>query len=74
MKRTRDFLQWVLAFAAVFIMSLDFWSWQATNRPNVFGLPSWIYYYIILQIIFVILLMLFTVTFWRQKDQDDGLG
>lgn len=74
MKRKQDLLMYILAFAGVFVLSLDFWSWHDTNRPNVFGLPSWIYYYILIQIIFVILLMLFTVTYWNQKDQDDGVG
>jgi len=39
--------RYVWLFAALFVLSLDFWAWGAV-QPFIFGLPYWITYFVVL--------------------------
>jgi hypothetical protein len=37
-------------FSAIFILAMDFWAWGKI-QPLVWGIPSWIYYFVVLSAI-----------------------
>ena len=50
-----DWPQWLLSgyfyfFSAIFILAMDFWAWGKV-QPVVWGIPVWIFYFVILSAI-----------------------
>jgi hypothetical protein len=57
---------WYLVFILLFSFSLDFWGWNK-SRPVIFGLPLWIYYFLILTLLTSVVFYIFSKYFWRIK-------
>lgn len=62
---------WIVGFTLIFTLSLDFWAWEEPIIPNAFGLPSWVYYFVMLQIIMIVAVLLFAGTYWREKEEEN---
>ncbi|MCH8904842.1 MAG: hypothetical protein IIA45_13125 [Bacteroidetes bacterium] len=59
---------WVIVFLLVFALSLDYWNWDKTVIISYLGLPGWIYYFVLLQILFITVLIVFTKIYWRDDE------
>ena len=57
-------LPWVMGFAAIVVLSLDFWNWGAA-MPLLFGMPYWVVAFIALNLIISIYYLLFCRFYWR---------
>ncbi|BAY85007.1 hypothetical protein NIES267_45050 [Calothrix parasitica NIES-267] len=56
---------WYFSFSVMFFLSLDFWYWQPKVSFSVFYLPPWVIYFIGLQILLSLMLLIFTLKFWK---------
>lgn len=56
---------WALAFIFLFVLSQDFWGWNATIVLSLWSMPSWIYYFLAIDIMLVIVIWAFTKYFWK---------
>ncbi|NEP09232.1 MAG: hypothetical protein F6K14_03110 [Symploca sp. SIO2C1] len=56
---------WFFCFTLIFFLSLDFWSWEQEISFSWFYLPTWLFYFIGLQIVLIIALLVFSLTFWE---------
>lgn len=64
---------WFFLFSIIFLLSLDFWSWKQGTSLLFFQLPSWLFYFVLLQIILTIALLIFAHKFWKtpmEKEND----
>ena len=55
---------WFFCFTILFLLALDFWSWQEDITIGFWHLPVWIFYFIGLQTSLAIALLIFTQQFW----------
>ena len=55
---------WLLIFAIIFLLSMDFWAWNRKVELYWLNLPGWVYYFIGLQVLFIIALIVFAYGFW----------
>lgn len=61
---------WLFSFTVLFFLSLDFWSWERETTFAWLGLPGWVFYFMGLQIILAIALLVFTITYWQTESQE----
>ncbi len=59
---------WFFVFVVFFVLSLDFWAWNAYN-PLFFGLPFWVFYLIFITVLLTFVYYFFCLFFWR-VDED----
>jgi len=60
---------WILAFAVLFLLSLDYWIWDEPVVLGLWGFPTWIYYFVVIQVVLTILIYLFAKYFWKSGDE-----
>lgn len=61
-------LFWLFAFVAIFLFSQDFWRWDDVVADSFLHIPSFIYYFILLQLILSCLLYLFSKHYWSKNE------
>lgn len=61
---------WFFCFTIIFLLSLDFWAWQRESSISFFYLPDWVFYFIGLQIVLAVALLLFSLKFWKSSAED----
>jgi len=59
---------WFFCFTILFLLCLDFWAWTESPTWMLFGLPSWIFYFIGLQLLMAIALTIFANQYWQTTD------
>ncbi|WP_207554303.1 MULTISPECIES: hypothetical protein [Moorena] len=62
---------WFFCFTVIFLLSQDFWSWQQDISFSLLHLPPWVFYFIALQILLAVALLLFVVNFWETSSKED---
>ena len=60
---------WIFCFTIIFLLSLDFWSWQQDISFSLLYIPTWIFYFIGLQIILSLTLLFFSLKFWNTSSK-----
>ena len=60
---------WFFSFTLIFLLSLDFWSWEQTTSFSWFNLPTWLFYFTSLQIVLSLALLGFSLTFWKTSSK-----
>ncbi len=60
---------WTLLFVALFLLSLDFWSWSDQPAGGPLGLPWWVFYFAALQIALAVSLYFFGKFYWRDEPE-----
>lgn len=58
---------WLIIFAVLFLLSLDFWNWGHDSSLGFLNIPSWIYYFGFLQIILAAAIFVFSKSYWRHS-------
>ena len=56
---------WFFCFTLLFLLSLDFWAWEQNIVIGLWYLPDWLFYFLGLQIILTIAILIFTQQFWK---------
>jgi len=56
---------WLFCFTLIFFLSLDFWSWEQQVSFTWLYLPTWLFYLLGLQLVLIIALLAFSLTFWE---------
>ncbi|NES21299.1 MAG: hypothetical protein F6K41_20795 [Symploca sp. SIO3E6] len=56
---------WFFCFTLIFLLSLDFWSWEQQVSFTWLYLPTWLFYLLGLQLVLIIALLVFSLTFWK---------
>ena len=69
MKILQSSFFWFFSFTIVFILSLDFWNWNKNTSLLIFSLPDWVFYFIGLQILLSLVLLIFSVKFWHSSSK-----
>ncbi|GEM_PF-6856013 len=64
----RSFAPWLLAFAGLFGLSLDFWWWDEPPAFAFLHVPLRVYYFTGLSLLFAGVMYAFTRRFWIDKD------
>jgi hypothetical protein len=59
---------WSAAIALLFAASLDYWWWDRPPQLAWFNLPSWIYYFVGLQLALAGAIWGFGRTIWRTRE------
>ena len=70
-------LLWTSLFVVLTILSLDYWWWGAATRLGPTGLPIWIFYFVLLQLVLAACVYFFSKHYWdkaAQADDDDEQG
>ncbi len=68
---TASMMRWTLAFAALFLLSLDFWWWDGPVKVGPLHLPQWIYYFVILQLGLAVAVHFFGRRHWSEEPDDE---
>ncbi|MBE0517932.1 MAG: hypothetical protein IH630_01745 [Thermoplasmata archaeon] len=68
MNLLRNKWTWVIAFSALFALSIDLWAWDWTE-PSLFGLPYIIVYTVFLEIVLFGLFLLFSRYYWIEDKE-----
>ncbi len=55
---------WWFSFTVMFFLALDFWSWEQPVNLSWLNLPSWVFYFVGLQTILALALILWARKFW----------
>ncbi len=63
---------WYFCFTVIFLLSLDFWSWKQTISFSILHLPTWVFYFIALQIILACAILIFSQTFWKTESKKEN--
>jgi len=58
---------WIFAFLVIVITSQDFLFTEWSSKPTFLGFPSWIFYFMFLQILFIAIFQLFTKKYWTEE-------
>lgn len=61
---------WFFCFTILFLLCLDFWAWMEPPTWTLFGLPSWIFYFIGLQLLIAIAIAVFANQYWQTTNPD----
>ncbi len=56
---------WSFCFTLIFLLSLDFWHWHILTNNFILFLPTWLFYFMALQIILTASIYFFTLKFWK---------
>ncbi|MEM9273519.1 MAG: hypothetical protein AAGA80_11235 [Cyanobacteria bacterium P01_F01_bin.143] len=56
---------WFFCFTLLFLLSLDFWAWEQNIVIGLWYLPDWLFYFLGLQIVLTIAILIFTQQFWK---------
>ena len=67
----RSLWLWSAGFGVLFVLSLDYWWWEGPVRFGPFGLPLWIYYFILLQFALAIAIWRFSLRHWTTSSADE---
>jgi len=73
MRNRRDTFKWAFLFVVLTVLSLDSWWWGAATRLTLFGLPTWIYYFVALQFVLAAGVFFFSRHYWVDEADDDGV-
>lgn len=57
---------WAIAFGILLLLSLDYWAWQNPIVLGLGGFPTWLFYFLVLQAVFVGVIWLFTKLYWKE--------
>ena len=74
MTRRRAAWMWAVIFLLLFALSMDFWWWDDAVTFGPFHLPTWLFYFIALQLLLAAAIEIFTHHFWRNDDAADSEG
>ena len=66
----RDTVFWTALFGLLTALSLDYWWWGAVVRLGPAGLPTWIYYFVLLQFVLAICVYVFAQRYWSPRNSD----
>ncbi len=61
---------WTIIFVVIFLLSQDFLFWKHPVTLGWLGLPGWIYWFVILQVVLVVALVAFAKTYWKAEEGD----
>ncbi|QUY44173.1 hypothetical protein [Acaryochloris marina] len=61
---------WFFSFTILFLLSLDFWRWDQGISLSWFQLPSWLFYFVILQGGLVLAVAGVSSTLWQKTERD----
>lgn len=61
---------WCFCFTVLFLLCLDFWAWTGAPTWMLFGLPSWVFYFVGVQILLAIALAVFANHYWQTARLD----
>ncbi len=64
----RKMLFWSSLFAGLSVLSLDYWWWGRPARLGLFGLPTWVFYFVLLQFALAVAVYLFARHAWPDDD------
>ena len=70
MKIFKTSLFWWFSFTLLFFLALDFRSSQQSVTLSWFNLPPWVFYFLGLQFIFAIALIIFAGQFWQAPREE----
>ncbi len=59
---------WFLLFTIIFLLSLDYWTWDSPLQFTLFNFPQWLHYFIVLQLIFAAAIILFIKYYWTHNN------
>ncbi|MGB1243517.1 MAG: hypothetical protein ACPG49_13400 [Chitinophagales bacterium] len=57
---------WIGIFAFLLFLSFDYWAWSNPVVLSWGAFPSWLYYFMGLQAIFVLAIFSFTKLYWKE--------
>jgi SSS family solute:Na+ symporter len=61
---------WLAIFGAIFILSIDFWAW-GSSRLTMLGFPWWVWYFVVLNILLVVAMIVFSKKYWKPQEKSD---
>ena len=56
---------WYFCFTLIFLLSLDFWSWEQKTNLVWLQLPIWVFYFVGLQLLLTVAMLVFVRKFWK---------
>ena len=59
---------WVFIFGLIFLLSMDFYTWEGKTGLGPLNIPVWVYRFAVYHLLFVAALMVFVRHFWKDKD------
>lgn len=73
MNSRKTILIWSAVFAAIGVLSLDYWRWDDPVQLGLLGMPSWIWYFVLLQLLLINAIGLFIKLVWRKASHNETL-
>jgi SSS family solute:Na+ symporter len=62
---------WLAIFGVIFFLSIDFWAW-GSSRLTALGFPWWVWYFIGLNLLLVVAMVVFSKSYWKPRDEKDS--
>ncbi len=73
MTKRRNTTLWTAFFVVLTLMSLDYWWWGVATRLSLMGLPTWIYYFVALQLVLAGGVFVFSRHYWVEQADDHSV-
>ena len=65
-------LLWTGLFSLLFLLALDYWRWESVLELGWMGFPSWMGYFMVLQVILTIMIGLFAKYGWKDRSAENS--
>jgi len=62
---------WLAIFGVIFFLSIDFWAW-GSSRLTALGFPWWVWYFIGLNLLLVVAMVVFSKSYWKPQGEKDS--
>jgi len=68
MERTKNKngILWCIAFVILFLLSQDYLFIRWKGTPSILGLPSWIGWFVVVHLLFIVVFYLFAKRYWKE--------
>lgn len=63
---TKKGLFWLLLFSIIFLLSQDYIFAEWEGKPAVFGFPLWVIWFVIIQVIYILIFYWFSKKYWKE--------
>lgn len=65
---------WYFCFTLIFLLSLDLWSWHQQIELTWLQLPFWVFYFVALQLLLALVMLVFAQKFWKTPVDKENQG
>jgi len=64
-------LIWFVIFGILILLAMDIWNWDEPVVPGYLGIPTWVYRFMGLQLLFALAMWVFIRNIWTDNSDEN---